>query len=615
MPLISQETVKKIKNEIQISAVLKWLDVHVVGNNKAFCPLCTDKNSRHPGLSFDDSLGVWHCFVHDAGGDVITLVQEYYGVSFTEAVELIAAKFDVEVKYDKDNISKEEQTKNALMIRALAYAQEIFIRQRKSKEYKNFINSRKLSQEAQDRFGIGMSCAKWSKAAVNRLTDKFDCETLINCGLCTKDKNGNLRLRYRDRATFPIKNPSGTIIGFGGRDITGHTNAKYINTNETPLFHKKNILYGLNTARRAISKSRSVIICEGYMDTIALQTHGFENAVGAMGTAVTEENLCYLSRIVDSLYLCLDADEAGLRSAMRVVSKIPSNYSPSILVITIPREISKDPDEWFNQAEQNTESFQKLIDSAIPLFFFCVRNTTIDDIKKIEDIKNNQDSINQTKLTELRRSIINNTNKIIMSNIEKIRRDEIVLIADWLIKTTGIPESVETVIAKWIGGRKNSLQNKKINKNSSSEEIIKQQPLAEDVLLFAAYNQPNDVSNVLTTILNSEFGDYVSNMMTKDIYQNILYKEMGCTDKDVLWNILDTEEKNELSRIITQCSCSSKLISFKQIQNIAWKIISQAIRKTIDNTEKQPMLDFTKLIKLRQQLKKVELLAKGEEMD
>lgn len=615
MPLISQDTVRRIKDEVQVSAVLEWLDVHMVSTNKAFCPLCADKDSRHPGMSFDDARGMWHCFVHDGGGDVISFVQEYYGVSFTEAVELIATKFGIEVKYDEDGKSEEERTRNASMISALKCAQEIFISQRKSQEYESFVNGRKLTQDAQDRFGVGMSRAKWANAVVKRLSDKYDADILIGCGLCTKGNDGKLHLRYRDRVTFPIRNASGTIVGFGGRDVTGHANGKYINTNETPLFHKRDILYGLDTARRAISKSSDVIVCEGYMDTIALQTHGFENAVGAMGTAVTEENLRYLARSVDRIYICLDADEAGQKSAARVASKIPSNYAPSVLVVTLPRRMAKDPDEWFNQAGMDTTSFQEHIDKAIPLFLFCVRGAVSADVRQILAMTRGLVPTDQARITELRRAVMDKADKVIVPNVDRIRHDEMMPIADWLVRMTGVPESAETVTTRWVGSRKRTTpRSKKSDNGSLSDAVTKKTPSAEDRLLYVAYNQHDDASDVLTAVLDSEFGEYIDNMTTSPVRRNLLYKEMGCVDKNVLWDILDTDERNELTRVIAVCDGALNVPVPKQrMQDTAWEAMAQAMRRAVHDAEQSPIPDFMSLIRLRQQLTKAEALAKGSD--
>lgn len=611
MALISQETVRRIKDEVRVSDVLEWLDAHVVGTNKAFCPLCADKDSRHPGMSFDDGRGMWHCFVHDGGGDVITLVQECYGVSFTEAVELMATRFGIEVKYDEDDVTGEERTRNASMLSALGDAQGMFIGQRESSAFATFVRERHLTQAALDRFGIGMSCAGWAEAVVKRLSDRYDADVLVGCGLCTKGDDGRLLLRYRDRVTFPIRNASGTIVGFGGRDTTGRARGKYINTNETPLFHKRDVLYGLDTARRAMSKSRSVIVCEGYMDVVALQTHGFENAVGAMGTAVTEGNLRHLARSVDIVYLCLDSDEAGRRSATRVASKMPVGYTPSVLVVTLPRKVSKDPDEWFNRAGMDAKSFQERLDMAVPLYLFCVRGAVSADVRRILAMTRGDVPTDRARLAELRRAVMDEADKVIVPNADRIGHDEMVSIADWLVRMTGVPESAETVMARWVGGGRRMSRDKATD-DASGNGVTRTSPSAEDLLLYAAYERRDDASDVLTSILDTEFGEHIDAMTTSPARRSLLYKEMGCADRDALWDVLEPCERDELTRVIAVSGGSlPHPLPRTRVREIAWEAMALAMRRLVHDAERSPTPDFTSLIRLRQRLAKAEAKAKG----
>ena len=176
------------------------------------------------------------------------------------------------------------------------------------------------------------------------------------------------------RWTVPIRSISGQLVAFGGRGVTGRSPAKYKNSPETELFKKGSVLYGMNVARREISRKKAAILCEGYMDTIALHQHGFPNAIGAMGTAVTMRNLTLLSRTADVLYVSLDADKAGVQAAGRIARNIPEGLRMDVRAIEMPLDVAKDPDEWFNQAGRTPEEYETLLRSATPIFLFCARH-------------------------------------------------------------------------------------------------------------------------------------------------------------------------------------------------------------------------------------------------
>lgn len=659
MPRISKETIQRVKAEVSLSNIFDWLDVHTVGTNKAFCPLCTDKDSRRPGMSYDDARGLWHCFVHDGGGDSIEFVKQYFGVSFTEAVERIAGRFGIPVTYDDDGLTQEERSHNEGVMSALDDAQELFIRQRTITKFKQFRQERSLTDEAIDRFGIGYSDSIRAGETIRTLLKNHTRQELLDAGLVAEARGygsgqDGLYLRYEDRVTFPIRNAAGTIVGFGGRDTTGNAKAKYLNTAESGMFRKRELLYGMDTARRAISKTGSVIICEGYMDVIALQTHGFENAVGAMGTAVTAENLRRLARTVDRIVLSLDADEAGQRAAARTASHVPAGYKPTISVLTIPRDRAKDPDEFFNMANGTTDEFAGFITDATPLYLFCAKSATADEMRRIANIMNDADgdpsTNNETdatnRLFELRRTAYRKVTDVVMQNAGRIHNDELRLMASWFVQATGVMSTTDRVATAWLstttkarsGNKTNGVRNAsdaavrqptQMQSVATAEGIDKanatgkiphaERPISAitksqgDRLLWMAYANRDDTSEALTAALDSDCADAIDGIMGSDARQALLYKIVGMQSEQGLWDLLTPTERDALSAAVsTHGNMHKDVINRRDIDECIWQLMAGTLRERIRREQNAPQPDFERLIADRQLLQRAEARAKGK---
>lgn len=562
MARISAGTIRRIREDVPMSSVLEWLGVRTSGVNKAFCPLCHDKDSRHPGMVYDDARGTWHCFVHGDGGDAIDLVREYYGMSFAQAVEAIASKFGIEVSYDDDGTSDAERARLGRLVELHRMLGEIFTKQRVSPKFAGFVSSRNLSQDAIDRFGIGMSDARWASTAVSRLRARFSDDDIVASGACFRTNDGQLVLRWRDRVMFPIRNGGGTIVAFGGRDVTGRARGKYVNSPETPIFHKGSVLYGYDTARRAISKERVAIVCEGYMDTIALQTHGFENAVGAMGTAVTERDLVTLSRDADRIVISLDADEPGRAAAARVLDRIPMGFASSVSVMLMPLDKAKDADEWLNQRGLPADGIRRLVDDAVPLYRFCLSNAIDRQVTILSDPQSDDDARVTARSDALREAT-----RLARRCGGKVSLDEMTVTARWLVRTIGTQEQPEALAAAWIreassgAGRKagviavptarglvrNDVTAGVGHDDATASHDYNDIALLLDSLVWMAYENPSDVGDALATLMDAGFSDEVSSLVSEHGTRGVLLaKELGAMGHEALAGMLSSDERELL---------------------------------------------------------------------
>lgn len=633
MPRISETTLARIKNEIPISSVLEWCGVQTSGINKAFCPLCKDKDSRHPGMVYDDTTNTWHCFVHNGGGDAIEFVRQLKGETFSQAVEDLAHQFNIDIIYDEqDSRQAALSATRSQLIAVHKTLNEIFVKQRVSPKFKQFVSDRQLSDDAVSMFSIGMSDARWTDAAVKRLQVQFDDKTIIDSGVCYQGRDGRLWLRWQDRVMFPIRNASGIIVAFGGRDITGTAKGKYINSKDTLIFHKKNILYGFDTARQAIAKTHKAIVCEGYMDTIALQSHGFRNAVGAMGTAVTSDDLVKLSQHADTIVIALDADKAGRDAAARVLKTTPKNLKASISVMQMPLDKAKDADEWLNQKHYPAEDLQKLIDNAIPLYLFCLENAVSEQLSAYR-IANSENAKAQAV-----HEMYAIASRFAEQNAGSIDMNILLLSASWLIQQTHSIEQPDMLAASWLRGAADSrvsgsysnqsqqgqnANNQRTNGNADRKPAVNadsnpsgkdaaQHPDSQDVILYKrliwhAYYHAQRVGKMLTDLMDNGFDDEIGNLMMGSHPLQVLLMSVlsnGIEGQDVLESQLDDESKKILMKIRYDYQDES------DDADADWAVCKDYVRYAMNhNLQKLKQADdFSSMIKNRQKTVKLEQL-------
>lgn len=614
MARISAETIRRIREEVPMSSVLEWLGVRMSGANKAFCPLCHDKDSRHPGMVYDDARGTWHCFVHGDGGDAIDLVREYYDMSFSQAIEAIASKFGIEVSYDDDGTSEAERNRMRRLVDLHRMLNGIFVKQRVSPKFSRFARDRRLSQEAIDRFDIGMSDARWADAAVSRLRGEFTDDEILASGTCFRANDGRLVLRWRDRVMFPIRNASGTIIAFGGRDVTGKARGKYVNSPETPIFHKGGVLYGYDTARRHIAKGRVAIVCEGYMDTIALQTHGFDNAVGAMGTAVTERDLMTLARDADRIVISLDADQPGRAAAARVLDRMPDEFSPSVYVMLMPLDKAKDADEWLNQKGLPADGIRELIDGAVPLYRFCLANAISVPTATIADANASDDA-----RVAARRDAELEATRLAKRCGSKASLDEMTVTARWFVHAVGAQEQPEALAARWIRdgaagtGRSMTVvavptsgrpERKEGSWNAGRADADPSESGMDDMLdslIWMAYDNPTDVSDALSALMDAGFSDEASALVSGDGTRCVLLaKELGTMRHETLLGMLSADERTLLDAVL------ARHLDEPSDYDAALALCKRIVRGIVQGGASDADGDFAAKIRARQRVERLE---------
>lgn len=319
--------------------------------------LCPFHGEKTPSFNIYTESGSFYCFGCGAGGDVITFIMKIENLDYVEAVKFLAQRAGMEMPentYD-DSLSKLRMRIYEANREAARFFHATLLSQR-GQSGLNYLRGRALSDRTIRHFGLGFADDDWNSLC-NHLKNKgFSEYEIYSANLAFKRKNGNgIYDRFVNRVMFPIIDLRGNVIAFGGRIMTDEK-PKYLNTSDTPVFKKSENLFSLNNAKS--SGTRTLILCEGYMDVIALNQAGFTNAVATLGTALTNEQAVLMKRYADEVIICYDADGAGQKATARAID-ILRNAGLPIKILTVPS--GKDPDEFIRSKGDNGPAAFKLL--------------------------------------------------------------------------------------------------------------------------------------------------------------------------------------------------------------------------------------------------------------
>ncbi|MBQ7481474.1 MAG: DNA primase [Lachnospiraceae bacterium] len=356
----------RARNDI-VEVISSYVRLQKKGSNHF--GLCPFHNEKTASFSVSQPKQMYHCFGCGKSGNVITFIMEYENYTFPEALKLLADRAGVslpEIEY-----SKEEKERDSLKTRVLEAYREAgvyyyrVLRSDAGKRAYDYFKDRGLSDETINKFGLGFAVTG-RNLLYNHLRSKgFDDRVLNEMRIFRMSERDGMTDIFWNRAIFPIMNVSNKIIAFGGR-VMGQGEPKYLNSPESIVFDKGRNLYGLNHAR--ISRKNNIIVCEGYMDVIALHQAGFNQAVGSLGTALTSGHVNLLKRYTDNVLLCYDNDGAGTKANLRAIQML-RDVGLSVKVINMSPH--KDPDEFLSNL--GAEEFETRIKNAENAFYYEVR--------------------------------------------------------------------------------------------------------------------------------------------------------------------------------------------------------------------------------------------------
>lgn len=368
MPFYSDELVEEVRarNDI-VDVVGGYVRLQKKGNT--YFGLCPFHNEKTGSFSVSPNKQMYYCFGCGAGGNVFTFLMQYENFTFGEAMQTLADRAGVDLpKQEMSEVQKKEADRRTRLLEINKEAAKYFytlLRSQRGERALDYFKKRELSEETMQKFGLGYS-DQYSDDLYRYLRKKgYEDDILKDSGLVTIDEVRGGHDKFWNRAMFPIMDVHNRVIGFGGR-VMGEGEPKYLNSPETKVFDKSRNLYGLHIARS--TRKSHLLLCEGYMDVIALHQAGFDNAVASLGTALTSGHASLLKRYTKEVYLTYDSDGAGVKAALRA---IPILKEVGIITKVINMRPYKDPDEFIKAL--GAEEYQKRIDAAENSFLFEIR--------------------------------------------------------------------------------------------------------------------------------------------------------------------------------------------------------------------------------------------------
>jgi len=309
--------------------------------------LCPFHDERTPSFHVSPDEKLYHCFGCQESGNAFTFVMETEGVDFSAALEMLAKRFGVQLQTEREDPQAQARRNRrerlyTLMERATAYYARYLWEARESASAREYLLGRGLSEQTLREFRVGFSPSAWDRILVASRGAGFSDDELIASGLAQRSRSapGRIYDRFRGRIMFPCADLRGRAVGFGARAMRENQQPKYLNTAEGELYHKREILYGVQVARAAAARAGEVILVEGYTDVLALHEAGLGNALGIMGTSLTEEQVGALEKIAPVLILCLDADTAGQEAMVRAASLVGAR---KLELRVVPLPAGRDP--------------------------------------------------------------------------------------------------------------------------------------------------------------------------------------------------------------------------------------------------------------------------------
>lgn len=365
----------RMRNDI-VDVISGYVKLQKKGSN--YFGLCPFHNEKSPSFSVSPQKQMYYCFGCGAGGNVITFIMEYENFTFQEAVKMLADRAGIklpEAEYSKEEREKADRRATLLEINKLAANYFYYqLRQPQGRLGYEYLKKRALTDDTIRRFGLGFS-NKTSSDLYKYLRSKGYSDSILkDSGLVTMEERGTYD-KFWNRVMFPIMDVNNRVIGFGGR-VMGDGTPKYLNSPETAVFDKSRNLYGLNYART--SREKYMLVCEGYMDVIAMQQAGFTNAVASLGTAFTSQQAALLKRYTEQVILTYDSDGAGVKAALRA---IPILKEAGLSAKVLNMKPYKDPDEFMKNL--GADAFRERIAQAKNSFLFEIdvlkRDYQLDD--------------------------------------------------------------------------------------------------------------------------------------------------------------------------------------------------------------------------------------------
>ena len=571
------------RNDI-VDIISSYVNLKRGGSN--YLALCPFHNEKTASFSVSPGKQMYYCFGCGAGGNVFTFLMEYENLTFVEALEQLAERAGMELPANKGNAAEDRKRRDMKdsILEVNKLAANYYYTNLKNEGGRvgyEYLAGRGLSWETIVRFGLGFA-GKDSGELYRYMKSKgYTDAVLKETGLFTYDEKRGAYDKFWNRVMFPILDRNNRVIAFGGR-VMGDAKPKYLNSPETLVFDKSRNLYGLNYVHG--KQAEGMIICEGYMDVIALHQAGFTNAVASLGTALTSGHCSLLKRYTDQVYLCYDSDSAGVRAAMRA---IPMLGEADISVKVIDMRPCKDPDEFMKKF--SPEEFKERIKNAKTSFFY-----EVDHIRQGYDMN---DPEAKTKfMNEVAKKCLTFDNEIERSNyIEAFARE-------YSVRTEDFRKLVSYHSAKMVGidYEKRQMERRRESEHKQEDGIAQSQGifltwLSNDPVLF---EKTRDIIGV------EDFVDEPYHQVAEMIYEQ--YADTNTVEPAMI--ISKFQNKEDQSLVAGLFNKELKAISRDTEQQKALNEVVRSIKKYSLDYRSRKVTDMKELQQLVLEKKKLQSL-------
>ena len=527
----SDELIEEVRQSNDVVDIISQY-VHLTRKGRNYFGLCPFHNEKSPSFSVSPDRQIFHCFGCGVGGNVYTFLMKIEGITFKESLEQLAERANIQLPTLQSNADTAKEELKAKVYKVNEFAAEFYhqnLYKPTAKIAQEYVKQRKMNRETLESYRIGFS-GKFDELYKALKAQGFGEQEILESGLVNKNDNGTYIDRYRNRLMFPICDVRGKVIAFGGR-VLDDSKPKYINSPENIVYSKGRHLFGLNVAKK--DSTKKIIIVEGYMDVISLHQRGITNVVGALGTALTEQQGWLLRKTTEQVVLGFDADGAGQTAVARSM-EILQKMGCDMRVLQI--EGAKDPDEFIVKFGEGR--FKLAVDNAISLVEFKVKN-----LKKELNLENTGDKI----------KFLNEIAKI-LSKVENTMEREIYIekiAKGYNISKEALFAEINKLIYAGTKGEK-VLQSKKVEvrqvkqeeKNEIDEDLKRRENTIIALLLDA---NTNVFQKIKERIKPEDFKDEINQKIAIQ-----LYAELEKQDSNInrLLDSFDEETQNHITMVM-----------------------------------------------------------------
>jgi DNA primase len=528
--MIARQSIDEVINVAHIEDVvgeyiaLKKRGANLLGR----CPFHDEKS---PSFTVSPAKGIYKCFGCGKAGNSVSFLMEHDQLSFADAIRKLAQKYSISLI--EDNIQNreeydEKQQKKESLYAVLAFAKNYFIQQLQTDEGKmigdSYFRERSITPLAMTTFELGYSPQGWESLVNEAKTNQFNLDFFVEAGLIKKKEDGHYFDLFRHRVIFPIHDLTGRVIAFGGRQlIKDDKSPKYLNSPETEVYHKSNVLYGIFQAKKQIKNLNLCYLVEGYTDVVSLHQSGIENVVASSGTSLTEGQIKLIKRFTDNVTVLYDGDAAGIKASLRGIDLL-LEQGMNVRCVRFPE--GEDPDSYCKK--MGSTNFKEFLETEVKDFIFFKADLLItsvgnDPIKKTEVLKNLLQSISLIP-DALKRSmyikecskLVESDEKILIAEVNKIRKIKSPISQEFNPEVQDLLNITVSNVPHYVGGDEQEKGLIRLLVQSGHKKFMEDATVADFIFKELSEDEQLSINNPLFQKIINEVKVSIENNLTLD---------------------------------------------------------------------------------------------------